>query len=483
MSSSTLLLGIDVGTTRTKVGAFHLDGHLAAAAASDYPLQFNANGAAEQDPLDWWGATREAIGAVLSQVAAAEIIGVSVGGQGPTMVALDGALSPVGPALTWMDRRAATEVGELNVRIGHSLPAHAFVPKVMWLHRHRPEVYASSRWFCQAWDYVAAQLCGLLSASMSPAIAPWDEDTLAASELDREKFPPQRLMGERIGSVTPAAAAATGLPEGIPVVGGISDYYESVIGVDALRPSIACDTGGTSQSLNLCWDAALQVQGAFCLPSFVEGHWYIGGPASTTGKAFEWWRDQVLESGSDSATLLEAAASVSPGSESLLFLPYLSGERTPLWDPQARAVFFGLSLHHTRAHMTRAVVESVAYVLCHIIERIETAGGGVHEIHCCGGQAKSDLWSQIKADATGKRVIVPEVSDAAMLGAAIIAGVGVGAFGDFIIGAAQMVRPRKFLEPDEANHERYRSIFSVYRDLYPALRPFYKRTGELVDLL
>jgi len=479
MSQEPLLLGIDIGTTQTKVGAFHLDGRPVAIAAASYPLAFDAaTSAAEQNPADWWTATVQALRQVLAKIDTHRLLALSVGGQGPTVVPIDEYLNPAGAALTWMDRRASQEVQLLGERVGRSLPPHAYIPKVMWLKQHRPDTYAAAQWFGQSWDFVAAQLSGEVAISMSPSIAPWSDDLLAASDLDRVKFPPLQMMASQIGQVTAKAAQATGLPQGLPIIGGISDYFESLIGSGTLQQGIACDNGGTSESLNVCWDAAVDIKEVFCLPSFVDGYWYIGGPASTTGKALEWWREQVMEQTTDDWHILEGVESIPPGSEDLIFLPYLAGERVPIWDSDARGVFFGLSLNHRREHMTRAILESVAYVLCHIIEHIKDAGAGVQEIHVCGGQAKSKLWCQIKADATGRRVIMPEVTDAAVLGAAIIAGVGAGVFEDYGAGAKKMVRKRAVLEPDKINHERYQSLYAIYRDLYPTLKPFYKRLSS-----
>lgn len=480
MNREPLLLGIDVGTTQTKVGAFHLDGRLAAFASANYPLFFEAaTGTAEQDPTAWWTATVWALQQVLDQIDSTRLLALSVGGQGPTVVGVDRELNPVGAALIWLDRRAGQELQQLSERVNRVLPAHAFIPKVMWLKVHRPETYAAACYYCQSWDFVAARLSGELAVSISPSIAPWDDDLLAASELDRAKFSAHRKMASLVGRVTAEAARLTDLPEGLPVVGGISDYFESLIGSGALQPGIASDNGGTSESLNVCWDAALEITGAFCIPSFTDGYWYLGGPTSTTGKALEWWREQILELTGADWQFLQNVSSIPPGSENLIFLPYLAGERAPLWDPDARGVFFGLSLHHRREHLTRAILEGVAYTLCHLIEHIEAAGAEVRQIRMGGGQAKSKLWCQIKADATGRRVIIPEVTDVAVLGAAIIAGVGIGVFEDFATGAAQMVRQRTVIDPDEAHHERYQALYAIYRDLYPAIRPLYQRLKNL----
>ncbi len=473
-----VLVGIDVGTTQTKVGAFDLDGRLVASARAGYPLfTDSATNAAEQDPESWWEAAAGAVRAVTGKVEPARVVAVSVGGQGPTVVAVDHDLRPVGRALTWMDLRATAEAQLLSQAAGRNLPSYFFMPKTLWLKNSRPEAYGAAQAFCQAWDFVAARLIGSLVVSSSPGIAPWHDDLIAAGGLDPAKFPPLRQMGEPLGHITAEAALVTGLPQGLPVIGGISDFFEGLIGSGALSRGVACDNGGTSQGFSVCWDVPLDGQGLLKFPSFVAGQWYVGGPVSTTGKALDWWLGSILSCRPDDFSALEEAAAVPAGSEQLIFLPYLAGERAPIWDSQARGMFFGLSLSHRRAHLTRAVLEAVAYTLCHLVERLEAAGGQVLEIRACGGQAKSELWCRLKADATGRRVVVPEVTDAPVLGAAIIAGMGAGAFGTFAEGARQMARPRAAIEPDEAIHARYAVLFSIYRDLYLQVRPLYDRLG------
>lgn len=474
--TESLLLGIDVGTTRAKVGAFHLDGRPAAMRIAPYPHALIAEGeAAEQDPREWWAHIRRALGEIVTEIDVSALLGVCVGGQGPTLVAMDELLELVAPALTWMDRRAIPQAQQLTTRAGRFVPPHAFMAKAMWLDQARPEAYSRTRWFCQAWDFVASQLVGRAVVSTSPGVAPWDAELVAASELDAEKFPRMQQMGELVGKVSADAAQATGLPAGLPVLGGITDYFGGILGSGAVCRGIACDNGGTSQSFNVCWDAPLDVRGIFCVPSFENGYWYIGGPASTTGRALDWWRHDILGTDLADWTMVDAVASVAPGSDSLIFLPYLAGERAPLWDSHARGVFFGLHLNHQRQHLTRAILEAVAYSMRHIQEHIERAGAAIQEIHCCGGQALSELWCQIKADVTGCRVIVPEVIEAPVLGSAIIAGVGVGAFENFTQGAMSMVRPRRVIEPNAEHHARYREMYALYRELYQAVQPLYGR--------
>lgn len=474
--SEPLLLGIDVGTTRAKVGAFHLDGRAAAMNAAHYPHALRIEGdAAEQDAGEWWLHLSKAIRATVEQIDARAILAVCVGGQGPTMVAMDESLTPVAPALTWMDRRAIPHAQRLGERAGRFVPPHSFLAKAMWFAQTHPSEYARTRWFCQAWDFIAARLVGQAVVSTSPGVAPWDEGLVAASGLDREKFPEMRRMGEIVGQVSPNAAQLTGLVPGLTVVGGITDFFGGILGSGAVCRGVACDNGGTSESFNVCWDTRLDVQGIFCVPSFDERSFYLGGPTSTSGRALDWWRSAILQAEANDWTMLDAARDVAPGSEGLIFLPYLAGERAPLWDASARGVFFGLSLNHTRAHMTRSILEAVAYSIRHVIEHIENAGGRIQEIRCCGGQAASALWCQIKADVTGRRVIVPEVIEAPVLGSAVIAGVGVRVFEDFACGSTQMMRPHSVIEPDMQNHAHYQELYGVYRDLYASVKPLYGR--------
>jgi xylulokinase len=308
---------------------------------------------------------------------------------------------------------------------------------------------------------------------MSPGVAPWENDLLSVSGLDVRKFPQMVEMGTPVGQVTAAASSLTGLPRGLAVIGGTTDYFGGILGSGAVCAGTACDNGGTSQSFNLCWDAPLTAKGIFCVPSFAQGFWYLGGPASTTGRALEWWRENILGVDADDWTLIERAADIAPGSEGLVFLPYLAGERAPLWDPSARGVFFGLDLDHKRDHMTRSILEGVAFAVRHIMDQIESTGACVKQINCCSGQASSELWCQIKADVLDRRVIVPEVLDAAPLGSAIIAGVGVGVFESFAAGANKMVRPHRTFEPDAERHSVYDAVYKRYRALYPAVKEIY----------
>jgi sugar (pentulose or hexulose) kinase len=205
--TAPLLMGIDVGTTRAKVGAFYLDGRAAAMTVAHYPHALHTAGdAAEQDAAEWWLHIYKAIRATVERIDASAILGVCVGGQGPTMVAMDESFTPVAPALTWMDRRAVPQAKMLSERAQRHVPPHSFLAKAMWFAQANPGAYAQTRWFCQAWDLIATQLTGEAVVSTAAGVVPWDDELVAAAALDAQNFPPMRRMGERVGSVSDHAA-------------------------------------------------------------------------------------------------------------------------------------------------------------------------------------------------------------------------------------------------------------------------------------
>jgi xylulokinase len=476
--SKELLLGVDVGTTRLKAAAFDLQGQLVASSLASYPLRTDTGiNAAEQDPMDWWSAATRAISSVMEEVSSAQILALSVGGQGPTVVTLDKDLNPLCPALTWMDLRATREAKLLNEKAGRHLPPHYFMPKALWLKENWPQAYANTQAFCQAWDFVASRLLDELIVSTSPGLVPWSDELIAAAGLEPAKFPNQHKMGELLGRVTARASRACGLPEGLPVIGGISDFFEGLIGSGTFSRGQACDNGGTSQGFSVCWDAPLASKALLNIPSFIDGQWYVGGPVSTTGKALDWWLESILGCEPGDYSALAGMTSTPLEGERLIFLPYLAGERAPIWNPKARGVFFGLSINHQHEHLTRAVLEAVAYTLCHLISYICDAGGEVSVITTCGGQARNEAWCQIKADITGCRVVLPEVTDTPILGAAIIAGVGLGLFDNYAV-ARKMIRTRAILEPQEEFHAQYQHMFRIYQDLYNQILPLYDRLNS-----
>jgi xylulokinase len=239
----------------------------------------------------------------------------------------------------------------------------------------------------------------------------------------------------------------------------------------------AADVNGTSGGLALCWNGPVEKPGIFSESWIWPGMYIVGGAMAALGRSLHWVRETIAGSGTSYEELIEAAMEVPAGAEGLIFLPYLAGERAPVWDPRARGVFFGLTLKHDRRHLVRAVLESVAFALRHIAEELAGGGACIDEMRVCGRQSLSDAWNQIKADVMGVPVAVPRVREAALMGAAILAGVGAGHLRDVAEGAEKMVRIDRCLEPNPNHYALYAQLFGVYKRLYPDLRQAFSDLG------
>lgn len=471
--ATDIWLAVDVGTTELKAGAFDSRGQLLARGEAGYALSVAADGQVEQAPVDWWGATLRSLRTLGEQIDLGQLTAVCIGGQSPTLLALDRAGEPLRPAITWLDTRAAVEAEELARALG--TPAFQDqVAKAWWLARHEPDTFRRTARFAQSWDWLGERFSGRPVCSAARAVPPWPAAARAAAGLPGEQFPCPAELGAPIGGVSAEAARATGIRAGTPIIGGCGDFYAALIGAGAIEPGAACDVGGTSTSFNLCAEAPTRDPMLRSLGCIVPGRWHVGGMMSTTGSAFGWLRERVLADPRSPAELDAEAATVAPGADGLLFLPYLAGERTPIWDAKARAAFVGLSLQHTRAHCARAVLEGVAYGLRQIVERLRADRAPLREIRACGGQARSALWNQIKADVIGAPVVATAVHDAGLTGLAIAAARGVGAVADWPEAVQAMVRLGERFEPRPSHGPLYDAAFARYERLYPALKPIYQ---------
>ena len=466
------VIGIDLGTTRVKVGVFGIEGAQVASAHRAYGLiEPGPAGWFEQDPEQWWAASRDAIREAIAASVATRIVGLCVVGQGPSIVAVDDRGAAVTNALIWMDRRCEAERARLAARLGRDVSEYAATPKASWLRQERPEAYARTRWFLQAWDYIAFRLTGTAVSSSFRGGIVFPSELVAAGDLAAHRFPPQLAMGEVGGTLLPAVARELGLPvEALPVAGGVNDSTASVLGIGILRRGLALDLGGTSGGLGLAWDAPLAGPGITMWPLPKRGLYICGGPLAAAGTSLEWLLATFGYGAAGAEAAFAEAASVPPGAAGLVFLPYLAGERTPIWDDQARGVLFGLTGRHSRAHVARAVLEGVAFALRHIAESLRDAGGTIDELRVSGGQAKGALWNQIKADVLGTTVAVPSVTEGALSGAAILAAAGAGRMPDPIAAAERFVRIVERLEPRPTAGTVYAERYGTYRELYPRLR-------------
>ena len=466
-----LVLGIDVGTTETKAGLVTLDGQLVALARSAHALRLGPEpGTAEQDPEAWWAAVAETTRALLARNAG-EVAAVSVDGHGPSLTAVDADGRPTRPAMTWLDARSSTELEELAAASGLRGWALGVLPAALHVERTEPGVAAGTRWYLNTWEFVGLRLTGEAAMTLVPGQPTPATPEVMAAGLRGERVPPPIKAGAVLGAVTPAAAQETGLVAGTPVVAGMVDAFASFHGAGMLEPGDAMDAGGTAGGFGVYWDRPVDARGAFATPAPLPGRFIVGAAMAATGKALDWFRDDVVGGHVPTETLIAEAAGVAPGSDGLVFLPYLAGERSPLWDPTARAAFAGLTVGHGRGHFVRAILEAAALALRHVAEPMLEQGVTVSMMRVCGGPARSETWNRIKADVTGFPVGVPHVLETAVLGSAIVAATGIGAHVDVPAAIGAMTRVDRWLEPDRARRERYDEVYRVYTELHPAIAP------------
>lgn len=479
------LLGIEIGTTRVKTGIYDLDGNqLIEESCSHSVIYDKKSGAAESPVLNWWFSLKKTIRKTLSKIDPAELKAICVGSHGPTLVALDKKFNPVGNSILWMDRRGSNEAEFLSKKLGvKSNDLAWFVPRAMYLKNNNPESFKKVRHFVQPLDYINCKLTGNIRTSIvSKTIKIWDEKTIEASGLPRELFPDEITMGDNVGLTTKYASEETGLPVNIPVIAGTggADFIEVLISSGSLKKGVVCDRGGSSQGVNICWDKPFGDKRFFeANHPLMEGLYHISGLMATTGKALHWYKNLYYGKGAHFEKFFEDASKSQPGSKRLIFLPYLTGERTPWWDSNARGVLFGLSLEHTKHDIVRSILEGTGFGINHILRLFKLHGASASEIRVCGGQAKSPLWNQIKADITNLPVITNKVSDGSTLGLAIIAGVGSGIYKNIVETANSIVKTAQVFEPNESNHKVYSQMQEIYENLYPALKTQFKKLSTI----
>ncbi len=495
--SDARLLGIDVGTTGCKAVLVDAAGTVRAEATCDYPLHTPRPAWSEQDPHDWAAACTRAIREVLERDGGARVTAVGLTGQMHGLVLLDAAGEVIRPAILWNDQRCGAQCEQITQRVGprrvieltgNPVLAGFTAPKIEWVRQNEPDAFARVAHVLLPKDYVRYRLTGELAGDVSDASGTslfdvgrrrWSDEMLAALELPRRWLPDVAESPQVVARISPQAARQTGLPEGTPVVAGAGDQAAQAIGSGVVADGDACVTLGTSGVVFAACDTyRTDPQGrlhAFCHAA--PDRWHLMGVVLSAGGSLRWLRDTLCDSevaeaqrrGCDPYDIMTGIAErVPPGCEGLLFAPYLSGERTPHADPQARGAFVGLSLRHTRAHLIRSVLEGVAFALRDSLELIRQAGTRPGALRLSGGGARSRLWRQILADVLGCDLTTLRAAQGAACGAALLAGVGAGVF-DSVEQAAATVRTDATIRPGDAQ-AAYDALYETYRGLYPALR-------------
>jgi xylulokinase len=474
------VLGLDLGTTEIKAGIVDLDGRLLALSRHGYDLAIDAStGRAEQDPGAWWSAV---VGSVRALRAAdiADIVAIAADGHGPTLVATDARGEATRPAITFLDTRAVAEAAALTAATGVRGWSLGGLPAALWVERHEPDVAAATCWYLSTWAWIAFRLTGVAASPLVPDEVIPDADHVASLGIPPDRLPPRIATGDVVGNLTPSAAEALGLRSGIPVMGGTVDAFASYLGAGLLAPGDAYDPGGAAGGFGVYWDRPVAVGGGFVTPGPLAGLWSVGAAMGATGRALDWYRDDILGGTLSIEALLDEAAATPPGADGLVFLPYLAGERSPIWDPDARGILAGLTLAHGRGHVARAIVEASALAIRHVAAPMLAAGVRVTEMRVCGGPARSRFWNGVKADVTGFPVAVPAVLETGVLGSGILAATGIGAYPDLPTAIASMTRVVERIEPDPGNGAVYDRLFGAYTSLYPATAPVLRLLAEAV---
>ena len=493
-------LGIDVSTTATKALLIDATGSVVDTAATPYAFEAPRPQWSEQDPSLWWTGSLQSVRSLLSAtgIAGREIAGVGLTGQMHGLVLLDEAGSVLRPSILWNDQRTAAECEEIVDRVGRAELIRITgndaltgftAPKLLWVRNHEPDVFERTRHVLLPKDYVRFRLTGEYATDRAGAAGTllmdlrrrdWSEEILTRLDLPSAWFPPTHEGTDTTGEVSQAAAEETGLAAGTPVVAGGGDQSAQAVGVGAVEEGIAAVTLGTSgvvfASTN---DPFIDPRGrlhTFC--HAVPGRWHLMGVMLSAAGSLRWYRDTFAPDLSFD-DLLEPAAGIRAGSEGLLFLPYLTGERTPHADPTARGAFVGLTVRHTRAHLTRALLEGVAFGLRDSFEIMRGAGASsFSQVRVSGGGARSPLWRTILAGVLQTDLATVDTTEGAALGAALLAGVGTGHWTDVPAACAAAVSVTGVTSAEPALHEAYEHYFRLYDALYPALRPSYERLSE-----
>ena len=492
MTDKTLFLGLDVSTTAAKALLIDGAGVVVSSATVELALSTPKPLWSEQDPHDWWDGIAKSIRQALADAGAsgARVAGVGLTGQMHGLVMLDAGGNVLRPAILWNDQRTAAQCDQIRARLGkprlvqltgNDALTGFTAPKILWVREHEPEVYARTAHVLLPKDYVRYRLTGDYATDKAGAAGTllmdiktrdWSPEVLDALDIPAGWLPMTHEGPEVTGRISAEAAEATGLAEGTLVVGGGGDQAAQAVGVGAVEPGIVALTLGTSGVVFASTgEPFVEPEGrlhAFC--HAVPGCWHLMGVMLSAAGSLRWYRDTLAP---DIAfdKLLAPAADVPPGSEGLRFLPYLTGERTPHPDPLARGAFVGLTVRHTRAHMTRAVLEGVAFGLRDSFELMRSAGlAEIRQVRVSGGGAKSPLWRQILANVLGVELVTVTTTEGAAYGAALLAGVGAGAWPDVDAACQGTVELTGSVEPQPGSVARYEGFYAHYRQLYPALR-------------
>lgn len=504
----SFLLGIDVSTTATKALVIDEKGNVVATASDEYEFVTPRPLWAEQNPSDWWRACVNVVRAVLRKIPAREIAGIGLTGQMHGLVLMDRDGNVLRPCIMWNDQRTGAQCAEITERaggiqnllqmIGNPVLPGFTAPKILWVRENEPDVYARAAHVLLPKDYLRYKLTGAYATEVSDASGMalldvakrnWSDELLKALDIPRAWLPDVYESPVVSAKISADAARETGLPEGTPVVGGGGDQAAQAVGTGIVQEGIVSATLGTSGVVFASSDSyRLEPNGllhAFC--HAVPGKWHLMGVMLSAAGSFRWYRDALGKAEIEKAKaenkdvydILTGEASLAPaGCEGLIFLPYLTGERTPYPDPDARGVYFGITLRHGKPHMVRSTLEGVAYGLRDSLELMRALGLNITQVRASGGGARSALWRQILADVFNSEIALVNITEGAAYGAALLAGVGSGVYASVEDACAQTIRITDSVRQSN-DVPVYDDYYQVYHALYPALKTRFKQVSEV----
>jgi xylulokinase len=496
-----LLLGIDISTTGGKALLIDEGGAVISSATTALDLSTPRPLWSEQEPAAWWKAVSASVRQALSQanLSGEAVSAVGLTGQMHGLVLLDQRQNTLRPAILWNDQRCADECDQIRATVGkqrliqitgNDALTGFTAPKIVWVKNHEPEIFARARHVLLPKDFIRLKLTGRLAMDKADGSGTmlfdlktrnWSAEILDALGIPEEWLPKTYEGPEITGEVSSEAAQSTGLRAGTPVVAGGGDQAAQAVGVGAVRPGIVALTLGTSGVVFATTETSLiEPDGrlhAFC--HAVPGRWHLMGVMLSAAGSLQWYRD-TLAPGVGFEALMDEAAGAPPGSGGLIFLPYLSGERTPYPDPLARGAWVGLTVRHKRSHLTRAVLEGVAFGLRDCFSLIQEAGlGTIQQVRVSGGGARSSLWRQIVSDVLGLELVTVNTTEGAAYGAAILAGVGTGIWPDVETACANLIGIVDRVSPDAQRVALYTRMHGEFKQLYPTLRALFNKQADI----
>lgn len=486
-----MLIGIDIGTSACKVAVFDYDGKILSEASRKYEVYHPHEGWAEQNPEEWYDAVCGALNEISETFDLRKIKAIGIDGQSWSCIPVSKEGEVLHNTPIWYDTRAKKQCQELQKKIGDDnifklcknpvQPCYT-TPKVLWFKENCPEIYENTFKFLQSNSYIVYKLTGVFSQDKSQGYGHffydmekscYDCDMAEKMGIDIDKFSPIYDCHHIVGTLTKEASAKTGLPEGTAVVAGGLDAACGALGVGVVLKGQTQEQGGQAGGMSICTDTPFSDERLILGNHVVPGRWLLQGGTVAGGAAMEWFAKEFGDSFSTENIFKSIdieSSRISPGSEGVIFLPYLNGERSPIWDVNAKGVYYGLSFSRTKAHFARATMEGVAYALRHNLEIAQKAGATFDTLYSMGGSSKSAVWMQIKADVTKKHMVVPNSDYASTLGAVILAGVGTGVYTDFEDAVKKLVKIKKEYYPNKSNEKKYDEAFEKYKKIYKSLK-------------